>query len=206
MRSLNSNSRNTLPLWGKPLPLDFYKRETALVAKELLGKGLLIKNSIQLTLSEIVETEAYLSEGDPASHSARGKTQRNSPMFESGGICYVYRCYGLHFCMNVVTGERGVGEAVLLRALAPLSGFQIMEKRRKTRDPRNLLSGPAKITQALGVDLSYNGVVFNREDFAIVELKERLPFRIGTSPRIGISKAKTKPLRFFVKESPWVSK
>jgi DNA-3-methyladenine glycosylase len=155
-------------------------------------------------LVELVEIEVYLGSRDPASHAYRGLTKRNWPMFESGGTCYVYLSYGLNFCMNVSTREKGCGEAILFRAAVPIFGEAALRERRGPRiAEKNLLNGPGKLCQALGIDLSYNGRKFNREDFKLVDLGRALPPRsIARSPRIGITKAADKLLRFYVKSSP----
>lgn len=161
-------------------------------------------------LAEIVETEAYLYRDDLACHASRGATPRNQPMFESGGTCYVYLIYGINLCMNVVTEAAGIGSAVLLRAVAPLLGESLMRKNRRLPakyKPSLLTGGPGKLTQALGIDLSHNGLTFHQKNFKIVDLKRDLrEEEIGVSPRIGITKSAELPLRFFIRESPWLSK
>lgn len=191
---------------GPPLPASFYLRDTITVARELLGKGLYVfKNDVPF-LVEIVEVEAYLGSQDAASHAYRGITKRNWPMFELGGTCYVYLSYGINFCMNVATGPQGTGEAILFRAALPVIGKEGMQKLRgKAGQSFTLMNGPGKLTQALGIDLSYNGRLLNGEDFRLVDLG-RAPSEISDSPRIGISKATEERLRFFVAGSPWVSK
>ena len=190
-----------------PLPRIFFQRQTLVVAKELLGKGLFIRHGNTPLLAEIVEVEAYLGKNDPASHSYRGITKRNWPMFEEGGMCYVYLSYGINFCMNVVTGKTGVGEAVLLRAAIPRSGEELMQERRGTEKPASWLSGPGKLTQALGIDLTHNGRWFDQDDFRLIDLGVRpKPSQIGQSPRIGISSGKDALFRFYIDGSPWLSR
>ncbi len=159
------------------------------------------------TVSEIVEVEAYLGHHDPASHAFKGMTPRNRAMFEVGGTCYVYLSYGVHYCMNVSTRKPGQGEAILLRAAIPLVGIERMQRNRGgDKPPEQLCNGPGKLAEALGVDLRYNGLRYDRPDFKIVDLGKSLQRRtIGSSPRIGISQAKDALLRFFVMDSPWVS-
>lgn len=205
---------------GLHLPEDFYLQETAVVAEQLLGKGLVVGTGTGLKVVQIVETEAYL-EQDPASHSHCGRTDRNSSMFGPPGSCYVYLSYGINYCMNVVTRPIGCGEAVLIRAAAPLCGLEEMARNRglmitknslnsndyKQAVFRELLSGPGKLTQALGLDLRYDGCCFNRDDFKLVALGGELSKElIGRSPRVGITKATTEHLRFFIKSSPWLSR
>lgn len=194
----------------KPLPHSFYQRPTLKVAKELLGKGLLVKKKNALFLCRLVEVEAYLGKDDPASHSFNGPTPRNAPMFLEGGTVYVYLTYGMHFCMNVSTERTGQGAAVLFRAAEPLAGIKEMQKNRKLKADsplRNLLSGPAKLTQALGINLKDNLKSFFLPELKLIDLGEDLSdSQIVSTPRIGISKGTELPFRFFIKDSPWTSK
>jgi DNA-3-methyladenine glycosylase len=205
-----------------PLPPAFYLRDAATVAKALLGKGLYVRGrgpdgrlEHRGCLVEIVEVEAYLGESDPASHAANGPTPRSQVMFEAGGICYAYLSYGVNICMNVVTGAAGEGQAVLLRAAAPLWNWRRMLERRElpTRaadeaaPPLLLLNGPGKLTKSLGITLAHNSLPFDRPDFKLVDLGRSVPkAALAVSPRIGISKARDLPLRFFIAGSPWVSR
>lgn len=176
------------------LPKKFYIQDTKTVAKKLLGKALSINNQY---LCEIVETEAYLQH-DMASHSYRGLTKRNWPMFEEGGLCYVYFIYGMYFCMNVVTNKKGIGEAVLIRSVKPLVGLKKEFK---------LCNGPGKLTRALKIDLSCNGKNFFDKNFCIVDIGQNYSdSEINISKRIGISKSQDELLRFSVKENQWVSR
>jgi len=193
-----------------PLSQKFYLSNTDVVARRLLGKVLVVTHadaSVPL-VCKIVEVEAYLGDRDPASHAFRGQTKRNWPMFRKGGTCYVYLSYGLNYCMNVSTLKEGIGEAVLLRAAEPLCGLREMERRRHAGGKKlPLTNGPGRLCQALGVDLSYNGFTFDRLDLKIVDLGLDVPIsRVGTSSRIGISKAADLPLRFFEKGSSWLSR
>ncbi len=196
-----------------PLPQTFYLRNTLLVAKSLLGKGLFLSHKKNNFLCQIVEVEAYLGKEDPASHAFKGPTPRNLSMFKMGGTCYVYLSYGLNYCMNVVTGIEGTGNAVLIRAAIPLLGLEIMAKNRSISRPltkkglKNLLSGPGKITQALGIDRNFDGLSFDQSTFKIVDLNHEIPkHQIGLSPRIGISKAKEENFRFYIKQSEFLSR
>ena len=154
----------------------------------------------------IVEVEAYGS-NDPACHAFGGPSERNKVMFWDGGFCYVYFIYGAHHCVNVVTDKEGVGSAVLIRALEPVSGIDLMRRRRRGVEDRLLTNGPGKLCQALGIDASLGG-----ENFMDSERIWLMPYRrfrreqVGQSPRIGISKAKTLPWRFFLRQNRWVSK
>ncbi len=192
----------------EPLPLSFYETGTLDVARKILGKGLLIESEGDLMVTEIVEVEAYLGTKDAASHAFKGLTRRNGAMFERGGTCYVYLSYGFHFCMNVTTQCKGIGEAVLIRALRPIYGLEAIRTRRPlVMKESGLLNGPGKLTEGLGINLTYNGFTFDRPDFKIIDLGTKVPSKlIGQSPRIGISKAAEKPWRFFIKGSPWLSR
>lgn len=195
---------------GSPLKSQFFQRNTLTVAKELLGKGLFVRQNTQEFLCELVEVEAYLGKKDEASHSAKGMTPRNQSMFAEGGTAYVYLIYGSYFCLNVSTEEKGEGAAVLFRAAIPLWGLEEMHKNRKLKGPlvpQNLLSGPGKLTQALGINKNFDGKKFNQTQFKIVDLGRVLrESQIGRSSRVGITKGQDHLFRFFVKDSPWLSK
>ena len=181
-----------------PLPDRFYQGTTQDIAQNLLGKGLVVsKPDGTLLAVQITEVEAYLSKNDPASHSHRGPTHRNQTMFERAGTCYIYLSYGIHYCVNVVTQKKGVGEAILIRSAVPLLGLEIMQKNRNVKSLKTLLNGPGKVTQAMGIDLHFNGMRFDGK-IRIIDLDQR-DFSIGCSPRIGISKAKDLQLRYFIK-------
>jgi len=196
-----------------PLEQHFYIGKAPQVAKSLLGKGLFVSHGKKNLLCQIVEVEAYLGSEDPASHAFKGATTRNLSMFKAGGTCYVYLSYGLNFCMNVVTGTEGVGSAVLIRAALPLLGAIEMAKNRNISGPLttksliNLMNGPGKLTQALGINRNFDGLSFDQSTFKIVNLNVKIPkHQIGLSPRIGISKAKEENLRFYIKGSEFLSR
>lgn len=155
----------------------------------------------------IVETEAYHQE-DPASHSYKGNTARTWPMFEAGGRLYVYFTYGMHYCINIVVGKKGVGEAVLLRAAEPVAGIKIMQKNRGMTDIKNLTSGPGKLAQALGItDTSLSGEILNKSSIWLDPPAEPVGREdIATAPRIGIRRAVDLPWRFYIRNNPYVSK
>jgi DNA-3-methyladenine glycosylase len=185
---------------------EFFLRNTIIVAKELIGKILVrIFNESTLT-GRIVETEAYLHENDMASHSAPGKTKRNAVMFESGGVIYVYKIYGIHHCINVVTEHHDIGSAVLIRALEPLSGIETMIENRKIETIENLCKGPGNVAKAFGFDLNMNGNSLLSENLFICNSENNNDFEIGISKRIGITKSSELPYRFFMKDSIYVSK
>ncbi|MBM4304149.1 MAG: DNA-3-methyladenine glycosylase [Deltaproteobacteria bacterium] len=197
----------------RPLAHSFYLRSATKVAPELLGKGLYVRHKKKHFLCQIIEVEAYLGSTDPASHAFKGPTQRNRSMFEQGGTCYVYLSYGLNYCMNVVTDIEGKGSAVLIRSAVPLFGLKEIAKNRHISGPldaknmKNLLSGPGKLTQGLGINRSFDGMRFDQDALKIVDLKYTVPKKqLGFSPRIGISKAKEKNLRFFIKGSEFLSR
>jgi len=188
----------------------FYAQETLLVAKQLLGCFLVHLEGEETTIGRIVETEAYLW-NDPASHTFVGKTRRNSVMFGPAGHAYIYFIYGMHHCVNAVTGPEGKGEAVLIRALEPIEGISIMQKRRQTEKISSLCNGPAKLTEALALPLSLNGVplfegplqIWSPNSLPSAPLIE--PLDIIETTRIGIQKAKELPLRFYLKDNRFIS-
>src|SRR5262245_24782272 len=141
----------SVPRGWKRLGAEFFERGAEELARELLGKVLVHRSPRGVAAGRIVETEAYLSSRDPASHAFRGKTARNAAMFEVPGTAYVYRIYGMHHCVNVVAAPHGSAEAVLLRALEPLVGVDLMRARRGRDDVRALCSGPGKLVEALAI-------------------------------------------------------
>lgn len=194
------------PDFGTPLPSDFYDRDTARVAQELLGRILVHEHPEGVTAGVIVEAEAYL-QGDPGCHAARGPTERNAPMFGPPGTIYVYLIYGMHHCLNIVTQPAGVGEAVLIRALEPVQGIALMQRRRRQESTKELTTGPAKLTQAMGIDLRHN-----RGDITVPPLyvSER-PAQarpMVTTTRIGLSEVRGAqlPLRYCLSDSQYLSR
>lgn len=206
-----TNPRRPLPV-GATSPLgawrsSFLSHGAARVAPALLGGRLVSTLGGRRTVGRIAEVEAYTGLEDPASHAARriGRTARNDPMFGPPGSTYVYRIYGLHWCTNVVTSTPGDPQAVLIRALEPLEGLEAMSERRG-RD-RDLASGPGRLSQALGIDGSLNRHPLARAPL-VLELPgvDDRPEEIGVSGRIGIRSARHWPLRFFLSDSPHVSR
>jgi len=191
------------------LPIEFYQRDTKKVAKDLLGKILVHNVRGRRLAGRIVETEAYLGVIDLAAHSYGGKrTERTSTMFMGGGHAYVYLIYGMHFCLNVVTREMGVPEAVLIRAVEPLEGLEQMRKRRPSaRKDTDLTSGPGKLCAALGITRKQNALLFTGDEL-FIEDGPRVK-NIVASPRIGVDYAEHAaewPLRFSERGNPFVSK
>lgn len=189
-----------------PLAPRFYDRDTALVARELLGAVLECRMPEGLTRGRIVETEAYLGPHDPACHAAAGLTERNRALHGPPGTAYVYFIYGMHWCVNAVTRETGHGSAVLIRALEPLDGLAMMRARRGARLERELTSGPARLCEALGIDGRLNGAPLDRGVLRILAGTPVPAAAVGVSARVGIRQAADWPLRFFVRGSPWVSR
>lgn len=189
----------------KILPGAFFKRPALTVARELLGKILIHKTARGQLSGRIVETEAY-GQRDPASHAFGGRTKRNSVMFGPAGRAYVYFTYGMHYCFNVVTDPAGTAGAVLIRALVPTRGIKIMQKKRQQKNIYALASGPAKLTQALGLTRKHNGLSVRGPEILIVANQPQ-KFKIRRTPRIGIRREKKPKLwRFYIKDSPFVSK
>ena len=190
------------------LPRSFYLRPTVRVARELLGCFLVRRIGRHKIIGKIVEVEAYLGTNDAASHTFRGRTRRNEVMFRTGGHLYVYFTYGMHYCANIVTEREGTGHAVLLRAIEPVAGIEIMEKNRGrgALQLHKLTNGPAKLCKAFGIARAENGTNLLGNDVFIAAGEPESGSRIGVSPRIGIRKAVEKKWRFFIKENTSVSK
>lgn len=187
------------------LPKEFYeKHDTLNLAKALLGCKLVHQSADGLTSGIIVETEAYL-QNDPACHAYRKKTLRNAPMFEAAGVTYVYQIYGLHYCFNIVSGEKNVGEAVLIRALEPINGIALMQERRKMNDLRNLCSGPAKLVQAMEITTDYNFLSLNSQNLYCLS-SQITDFQIVTTTRIGIIQGAELPYRFYIEGNKFISR
>ncbi len=167
---------------GRRLPADFYQRDATEVAPDLLHKVLVAGPCA----GRIVEVEAYRAD-DPASHSFRGRTARNATMFGPPGRLYVYFTYGMHYCANVVTGEEGDGQAVLLRAVLPLEGLDLMRARRGDKPDRILTDGPGKLCQAFDLDRRHDGVdLVDDPEIGLLDDGAPPPEAWSTTPRVGI--------------------
>jgi DNA-3-methyladenine glycosylase len=186
------------------LARSFYCRNTKTVARELLGKILVHRTKMGILKGRIVETEAYFGKNDPGSHAFKGITPRNAIMYRIGGTVYTYFTYGNHWMLNAVTDKEGKPGAVLVRALEPLEGIEIMKKLRNTDKIENLCSGPGKLTQAMDIDKKHNGMDLTGNELLIEDSKEK--HRIVKTTRIGLSMGGELPLRFYIKDSKFVSR
>ena len=194
------------PLRNDRLPRAFYDRQTEIVARQLIGKVIHRTIDGQQVGGRIVETEAYLPANDPACHASRGRTSSNASMFSQPGTLYVYPIHAKH-CLNAVTESAGRGSAVLIRAIEPIWGIEIMKNNRGLEDLRRLTRGPGMLCQAMQIDRRFDGIDLVRsEEITISCYSEPSDFEIVTTPRIGISKAKTAPLRFVAAGNRFVSK
>ena len=194
------------------LTRSFYSRPTRQLARELLGCRLVRLWNGQRLAGIIVETEAYIGENDLACHARFGRTQRNDVMYGRPGVAYVYFNYGMHWMLNVVSEKVDLPAAILIRALEPVEGVDEMMQRRGLRPIEDLGNGPAKLTQALRIDRAFNGVdLCNRRSEVWIELGDRLaPRQIKRGPRVGLGRTPepwlSQPWRFWVKDSPFVSR
>jgi DNA-3-methyladenine glycosylase len=176
----------------------FFSRHPTKVARDLIGKTIVRRLDDGTILEGIItETEAYGGKEDPASHAFRGITPRNRVMFGRAGRAYVYFTYGFHHCLNFVTGKYGLASAVLIRAIEPTKGLEVMALSRKTTDISALTNGPGKLCQAMSIDRSLNGIDAVSRQSEIFVLDTGLRPRVATSTRVGISKGKEKKWRFF---------
>jgi DNA-3-methyladenine glycosylase len=199
---------NRAPQWRgdfmseRHLSRSFYERSPIDVARDLLGK-ILVHGE---TSGRIVETEAYLGDGDDAAHSARGLTPRTRVIFGKPGHAYVYFIYGMYDCLNVVCEPEGIAGCVLIRALEPLTGIETMRKRRKAaRRDEDLANGPGKLTRALGILIGHNGCDLTKGPILITEPPRGEKIDIVTTPRIGITKSADLPLRFLIQGNRYTS-
>jgi DNA-3-methyladenine glycosylase len=183
----------------KRLSKSFFDRDVHEVARELIGATFLFNGAGGV----IVEVEAY-HHSEPAAHSYGGKTERNAIMFGPPGYAYVYRSYGIHWCVNFVCERSGSASAVLIRALRPTAGLAMMRRRRGLKDVRMLCSGPGRLCEALGITHDHNGLALDRPPFAL--FAGLAPVEIVLGPRIGLTKATDLPWRYGLQGSPFLSK
>jgi DNA-3-methyladenine glycosylase len=198
VRNPSSAGRPPPPL-GKPIRRGFFDRSVHEVAPDLIGTTMLVNGVGGL----IVEVEAY-HHTEPAAHSFRGPTPRNMVMFGPAGFTYVYRSYGIHWCVNFVCEKVGSASAVLIRALEPTHGLATMRKRRGLEDERSLCSGPGKLCAALGITIKQSELPLDQPPFALHARTGKV--EVVTGVRIGITKAAELPWRYGLKDSKFVSK
>jgi DNA-3-methyladenine glycosylase len=196
---MHQNSAQNRSKPGKQLKRAFFDRSVLEVAPDLIGVTLLVDGVGGI----IVEVEAY-HHTEPAAHSYRGLTPRNAVMFGPAGFVYVYRSYGIHWCVNFVCEKAGSASAVLIRALEPTHGIPAMRRRRGLHDERSLCSGPGKLTEALGITHAYNGLPLDKPPMALYAPAARP--EIVTGLRIGLTKAVELPWRYGLRGSKFVSK
>ncbi len=190
------------------LPRSFYEQNTIDVAKQLLGKYLVRKHPEGGAVGRIVETEAYVGPQDLACHASKGRTARTEVMFGPAGHAYVYFIYGFYNMLNLVTEAKDYPAAVLIRAVEPVDGIELMKERRQNGALRNLASGPGKLCQAFAVDRSLNGADLRGNVLYVEDRGEPIP-KFQATPRIGVDYAgkwKSKPYRFLVRGSEFISK
>lgn len=194
----------------RKLTMAFFDRPTLDVARDLLGKYLVVKRGSSIVSGKIVETEAYVGEEDKACHASKGRTPRTETLYQKAGTVYVYLIYGMYHCVNIVTEKKDFPSAVLLRAVEPAEGIAVMEKRRKTKKETALCSGPGKLCQAFGITRKMNGETISG---AAIWIEDR-GMKVGAddvvrTTRVAVDYAgpcKEYPWRFYIKDSPFVSK
>jgi len=191
----------------KTLPRSFYARDPAAVARELLGKILVRRLTGHVLSGKIVETEAYYGENDPASKAYKGRKPFNEPMFREAGKTFIYMVHG-NWLLNIVAHQEGEVGAVLIRALEPLQGIEVMKRNRETENLKALTSGPGRLTKALAITKDLNGVdvTDSHSDLTVVEGSFVESFEVCTSHRIGVKADLPQKLRFYVKGNPFVSR
>ena len=191
---------------GAPLAPAFYDRPTEQVARDLLGMVLECTTPEGVTRGRIVETEAYLGPHDEACHAVAGLTARTKHLFGPPGRSYVYFIYGMYWCFNAVTRERGHGAAVLVRAVHPIEGLDLMRARRpRAKRERDLTNGPGKLCLAMGIVGDMNGLSLRRPPLRILAGEPVTDADVDVTPRIGITRAADRPLRYLVRDDPFVS-
>lgn len=200
-----SDSLVKIPDQWLPLKGDFFAKDAQVLARELLGCHLLLKKESVWIGGPICETEAY-TQDDPASHSFRGESARNRSMFQAAGTIYVYLIYGMHFCLNFTSGDVGRGEAVLIRAIEPRYGSDLMLRGRSAKAEK-ICSGPGRLCHALGIDRSYDGERLGESPLGVWrDPTVEVPVEVFSGPRIGISKALDRHWRFGIPGHPSLSR
>lgn len=194
------------------LNTNFYQNDAITTAKALLGKFIVRKINNQKIIVKIVDTEAYLGKNDKASHAYNNKkTLRTETMFKKGGTAYVYLIYGIHYCFNIVTAAKNKPEAVLIRAVEPVKGLNLIKENRKIKNKRieNLTNGPGKLSEALKIDKSFDGInLITDNNLYLIDNNEN-EFEIESAKRVNIDYAeefKHKKWRFYIKENKFISK
>lgn len=194
----------------KKLAKSFFARPTLAVARDLLGKYLVVKRGNAVVSGKIVETEAYIGEDDLACHASKGRTPRTETLYRGAGTIYVYLIYGMYHCLNIVTEGKDFPSAVLIRAAEPAEGIALMEKRRKTKRCTALASGPGKLCQAFGIMKAMNGKTVSDGALWIEDRGESVPDgSIARAPRVGVDYAGVcadYPWRLYIKGNEYVSK
>ena len=191
---------------GAPLPRRFYARPATTLARDALGRVLVCDGPAGRVAGVIVETEAYDGERDPASHAYRGPTARNRVMYGAPGHAYVYIIYGMHVCLNLVAETPGHAAAVLVRALEPLAGLELMQRRRSGAAWERLARGPGNLGRALALTLGHNGADLTRGPIWLSDRpRRRSAHRVATGPRIGIRRGVERPWRYWLDGHPCVS-
>jgi DNA-3-methyladenine glycosylase len=189
---------------------DFFARDTLLVTRELLGQRLVRRLDGKRIAGRIVEAEAYIGEQDRASHASPGRTARNAVMYGPAGYAYVYFIYGMHYCFNVVTEAQGFPAAILVRALEPVEGLDLMRRHRRGRTGVELTNGPAKLCYALAIDRTLNGEDLIVSDRLWIERDTPVPGAgVATGPRVGVTgddKALAAPWRMWIRDNPYISR
>ncbi len=187
------------------LPQKYYQQNTLKIAQDLLGKFLVRELENKKIITQIIETEAYLGPNDLASHASKGKTPRNQIMFDKGGFWYVYLIYGMYYCLNVVTEKKDYPAAVLIRAVKPIKGLEIIKKNRRNKNLKTLTNGPGKLCEALKINKNFNEKkAYLKETKLYILNNQTKKKNIIATPRIGIDYAgeyKNKLWRFVLKES-----
>lgn len=197
----------TLKRRAAPLPVAFFRAPADRVARALLGTIVVSTIGGRRTAGRIVEVEAYLGTADAASHGFSGKpTPRTAALFGAPGTWYVYRSYGMHWCCNLVCDREGIANAVLLRALEPVEGLDVMRERRGAVPDRALCAGPGRLCEALGITRDLDGAAMRGSEVRVYPAEPLPDAEVRATPRIGITRAADEPLRFVVHGSRWGSR